>query len=214
MSLDINIFSDIYGFSYWLWSPGWIVLMLIQIRMISQRRAFRDSLFMDYASTHPEKVSTATLSGYLRFLAIGYLSEVSFSVRGGAGSSVLSPHLGKDDSNLWDFFKILGERALCPFLGFSWTLSVDFQHSDGTLSNFSGEKLHQSEVYQKINQLTPHCQFYLEFLWRIQCLKSKGTLGPFHSECPSLPYKRLSSFVVLRFQPRAVSVFQSSSSLQ
>lgn len=47
------------------------VLMLIQIKMISQRRAFRDSLFMEYASTHPEKVSTATLSGYLRFLAIG-----------------------------------------------------------------------------------------------------------------------------------------------
>ena len=51
----------------------------------------------------------------------------------------------------------------------------------GTLrSSCSGERL-QGEIYQKVNRLIPHCQFYPELLWGIRCLKSKGAPGPLHS---------------------------------
>ena len=195
MSLDINIFSDIYGFSYWLWSPGWIVLMLIQIRMISQRRAFRDSLFMDCASTHPEKVSTATLSGYLRFLAIGVFKwSLFFSAGWGRFLCVESP-----SGEIWQQselrFKTLGERTLSPFLGFSGAPSVGLKHSGGLL-NYSGEKL-QGKVYQKINLLIPYYQFYLGLLWGKRCHNPRKPLGLFLQSVPFfLPQERLSSFIV------------------
>ena len=54
------------------------------------------------------------------------------------------------------------------------------------MSSCPGENL-QGEVYQKVNQLIPHCQFYLGLLWGIKHLKSKGGPGPPHSsECSSL----------------------------
>ena len=64
--------------------------------------------------------------------------------------------------------------------------------SGGTLmSSCSGEKL-QGEVYQKVNQLIPHCQFYLGLLWGIRRLKSKGVPGLFIHQSVSLflPYER------------------------
>ena len=50
-------------------------------------------------------------------------SNLFFSPRW-AGSSVLSPHLGRSASGLWVMFKTLGEIALSAFLRFSRAPSV------------------------------------------------------------------------------------------
>ena len=59
--------------------------------------------------------------------------------------------------------------------------------SGGTLmSSCSAVKL-QGEIYGKVNQLIPHCQFCPGLLWEIRQFKSKAYPGPLHSsECSSL----------------------------
>ena len=80
--------------------------------------------------------------------------------------------------------------------------------SGGTLmSSCSAVKL-QGEIYGKVNQLIPHCQFYPGLLWEIRYLKSKAYPGPLHSS--SIPlflwgfFEVLSFTVFLMFQPRAI----------
>ena len=137
---------------------------------------------MGYASTHPEKVSTQTLAGYLKFLAVQGIWGKSIFQSWVGQFPVLSPHLGRSDSSLWVIFKTLRERALSPFQGFSWAPSVGLKRVLVGLwcQAIPVEKL-QGEVYQKVNQLIPHCQFHPRLLWGIRCLKAKGAPGPLHS---------------------------------
>lgn len=187
------------------------VLMLSKLKMISKGGL---ETLCSWNTFHPPwKVSTATLSGYLRFLAIGVFKK-SFSVRGGQVPLCWVLIWGRMTAIFGIFLQTGGKSSvcfsqflsneLCRFPAFWWDSVKLFWW-----------KLHQSEVYQKINPT----YFTVNFTWvrgEFNASSPREPFGPFHSECPSLPYKRLSLCkVVLRLrEPRAVSVFQSSSSLQ
>ena len=74
---------------------------------------------------------------------------------------MLSSHLGRYDSSLWVIFQDLGGKSSVSFSGVFMSAICRLKAcSGGTLmSSYSGEKL-QGEVYQEVNQLIPHCQFY------------------------------------------------------